>query len=99
MTLRFSAAARPDRCMELRAGGRWVRILAALGRGGMTADQLLEATDPGRYPRWRERKKIWAALHDMRDLGWIRAGVLGRWVRTASGAAALDSVQPSSGRS
>lgn len=98
MTLRYSAAARPSRCMELRPGGRWTRLLTALAAGPLSADQLLEATDPGRYPRWRERKKIYAALQDMRDLGWIRSGLFGRWSRTAAGRAALESVRPEGGR-
>lgn len=91
MTLRFSASQQPSRCMELRPDGRWTRLLTALAAGPLSPDQLLEATDPGRYPVWRERKKIIAALHDMRDLGWI-AGGRDRWIRTASGAAALRSV-------
>lgn len=90
MTFRFSAAARPDRCLELRVDGRWARLLAALGRGAHTAPELLEATDTGRYPRWRERNKIHAALRDMRGLGWVR--IDGRiWTRTPTGAAALQS--------
>lgn len=93
MTLRFSAAQQPARCMELRPGGRWTRLLTALAGGALSPDQLVEATDPGRYPVWRERKKVVAALHDMRALGWV-AGGRDRWTRTASGAAALGSVKP-----
>lgn len=72
----------------LRPDGRWVRILTALGEGPAEVGALLEATDQGKYPLWRERRKIRTALFDMADLGWVAATHWG-WARTVDGTAAL----------
>ena len=85
---------------QLRAGGRWARLLTALGPGPADAAALLEATDQGKYPVWRERRKIRTALFDMADLGWVEATHWG-WIRTGSGTEAIASVDdrhPGGGR-
>lgn len=72
MTLRVSNPAGDG---QLRPGGRWHRLLAALETGSKDVEQLLAATDLGRYPRWRERRKIESALSDMGRACLVSAGV------------------------
>lgn len=74
---------------QLRPDGRWARLLAALDPGPADAAALLAETDRGKYPLWRERRKIRTALFDMADLGWVEATDLG-WVRTGAGTEALS---------
>ncbi len=81
---------------RLRPDGRWVRLLTALAAGPADAGSLLEATDPGKYPLWRERRKIRTALFDMADLGWVEATHWG-WARTAAGADAIDALPSNPG--
>lgn len=78
---------------QLRPDGRWARLLAALAPGPADIGALLETTDQGRYPLWRERRKIRTALFDMADIGWVAATHWG-WTRTAAGTAALQRVAP-----
>lgn len=81
-----------DRPLDpLRPDGRWARLLKALERGPLDPSQLFDAIDQGRYPRWRERRKIVVALHAMASLGLTAATHYG-WVRTVTGAAALQAL-------
>lgn len=47
------------------AGGRWERILRATADHALTATEILDALDDGRYSRGQERRKIHTALHHM----------------------------------
>ena len=78
---------------RLRPDGRWFRVLTALGTGPADIGTLLESVDQGRYPLWRERRKIRTALFDMADLDWVAATPWG-WVRTLDGGNALAEVTP-----
>jgi hypothetical protein len=96
---RRAARARSD-YDQLRAGGRWARLLTELGKGPADVTELLQATDQGKYPLWRERRKIRTALFDMGNLGWVEATAWG-WARTRAGTeafASIDDRHPCGGR-
>lgn len=79
----------PGRDPACRPDGRWHRLLRALATGPMAISDLLEQTDPGKHPRWRERRKVVDALKDLRALGLVSRDDVWGWVSTAAGTAAL----------
>lgn len=83
-----------QRLGDLVPFGRWHRILALLSSGAFTLVQIIDRTNPGKHPRWQERKKIRAALRDLGALGWIQRVEAWGWTISSAGRAEVDALPP-----